>query len=74
MVMNSCGKGPITKGWHRRKNRGLIMKGVLLYGIPIVIGILLHKFGFRTDAASAGKDKPTLHAENIDADPELRER
>jgi hypothetical protein len=50
------------------RTRELMMKGILLYGIPIVIAVLLHKFGFRTDAGSAGKGEPKVGNGNTDGD------
>ena len=44
------------------------MKLILLYGIPIVIVVLLHLFGFTTDAGAATKAVPSSHAGKPDMD------
>ena len=50
------------------------MKLILLYGIPILIVVLLHMFGFTTDAATVDKGKATLHAGESDSDNDNDER
>jgi hypothetical protein len=49
------------------------MKGILLYAIPILTVILLHMFGFTSDAVSTDKAEPTLQAGNSNGDGASRD-